>query len=273
MTQPVTFAAMPAPVPAPAPMVPASAVVEAREGPSTSGLEVAKIIQAVTRTLAWRDLEALDAGREVVLRLDEALLPQTVLTFRPATVTEPADIAGAAPQTQVLVSVETRSQEVREFLDSNGQALIEAMSREAPSVRWVRGVVNSWLDKPGVLSADPSSALSAVASADPAQPLVASAAASTSQGGASLDRDAQSASQPDSDESGGSDGSASQGRGSSSGSSSEQGQGQGDSRSTLAASGLEERARADAVQRWSNLSETARQRASQAFAEAVDGRA
>ena len=269
--QPVTSAGMLAP--APAPMIPVSAVVQAQEGASASGLDAAKIVQAVTRTLAWRDLEALDAGREVVLRLDEALMPETVLTFRASKVTNPAEAAGVAPQTEVLVSLETRSREVREFLDSHGQSLIDAMSREAPSVRWVRGAVNSWLDKPGALSADLSSALSAAAPVDTAQPLVASAAAATPHGGASRDRDAQGASQPDSRDSDGSGGSSSQERGSSSGSSPDQGQGQTEGRSPAAISALDEGARAEAAQRWSTLSETARQRASQDFAEAVDGRA
>jgi hypothetical protein len=127
--------------PPPIVFAPAAPPLAGREGPSASGLEVAALIQQVTRVLGMRDLDALDAGREVVVRLDEFILPQTVLKFRPvaAELSNPRDAGGA----QILVSVQTDSDEVRAFLDAHSKALIDAMAIEAPGLRWQPGAVNT----------------------------------------------------------------------------------------------------------------------------------
>ena len=45
------------------PVVVQAASIAAPQGPAADRFEVAQIVQQVTRTLAWRDLDALQAGR------------------------------------------------------------------------------------------------------------------------------------------------------------------------------------------------------------------
>ena len=266
-----------APIPVasvPVPGVVAQAVAMPPQGPLASRLDAAAIVQQVTRALAVRDLEALDAGREVVLRLDETLLPQTVLSFKPMSVAVPGagvGTDGAAATPQVLVSLETRSDEVRAFLDTHGETLIAAMAREAPGLHWVRGAANSWLDRSAAVPVEPALTLAQATTGDSTPPVLAagSTSASNSQGGASRERDAEPGLQGDRG------GSGTQDRGSSSGSSAGQGQGRDDNPPAAVAGALDDaaRARARAAESWSGLSEAARQQAARAFTDAVDGRA
>jgi hypothetical protein len=161
------------------PVVVQAASVAVPQGPAADRFEVAQIVQQVTRTLAWRDLDALQAGREVVLHLDESLMPQTVLTFRPAVAGPGA--AGSAQGAEVVVSLQTQSPEVREFLDTHGAALVQDMARQAPGLRWAPTPELAWQ---GAASAGPAG----VAGIDPelrtgdAVPVVAASAGASAQG-------------------------------------------------------------------------------------------
>lgn len=243
-------------------------------GSTGSQLDVASIVKQVTRTLALRDLEALDAGREVVLRLDESLLPQTVLSFKPMAVAASgagAGAGGASPSPEVLVSLETRSDEVRAFLNAHGQTLIEAMAREAPGMHWVRGAANSWLNGTAGMPSETALAQTAAASLDPSPTAAAvapaSASPSTQQGSASRDQQPPASFQDERS------GTGSQDRGSSSGSSSGQDSREGRAPAAPPPADDPSPARAQAADRWAGLSEAARQQAAQSFEGAVDGRA
>jgi hypothetical protein len=256
----------------PAPFVTRDATMPS-PGPTGSQLDVASIVKQVTRTLALRDLEALDAGREVVLRLDESLLPQTVLSFKPmAVAASGAGAADGAPSSpEVLVSLETRSDEVRAFLNAHGQTLIEAMAREAPGMHWVRGAANSWLNGTAGMPSETALAQTAAASLDPgptaAAVAPASVSTSTQQGSASRDQQPPASFQDERS------GAGSQDRGSSSGSSSGQGSREGRAPAAPPPADDPSPARARAADRWAGLSEAARQQAAQSFEGAVDGRA
>ena len=110
------------------------AAAASSQAPVRDPLSAEHIVQYVTRTLARRDLEALSAGREVVLRLDDRLLPETTLTFQPLTDDLPGSNSAQPPQ--VLISLRTESPEVNAFLTAHADDLVEAMSREAPGIRW-----------------------------------------------------------------------------------------------------------------------------------------
>ena len=110
------------------------AAAASAQAPVRDPLSAEHIVQYVTRTLARRDLEALSAGREVVLRLDDRFLPETTLTFQPLTDDLPGGNPAQAPQ--VLISLRTESSEVNAFLTAHADDLVEAMSREAPGIRW-----------------------------------------------------------------------------------------------------------------------------------------
>ena len=277
------------------PLVVQAASIAAPQGPAADRFEVAQIVQQVTRTLAWRDLDALQAGREVVLHLDEALMPQTVLTFRPA-VAGPgtaADGLGA----EVVVSLQTQSTEVREFLDTHGQALVEAMARQAPGLRWAPTPELAWQGTVPVVT--PSLTTDTTVSR-PASVFTQSTDSNSARPGrAELpvtdptlrtgDNTLQGASATSSGAAGqqawpGDDGASSSGRGQGSsgqqerdpsqGQSSGQGQGQqGQGQGQGSSPGANDRADADAAARWSSQSEAARTQAAVAFADAVDAQA
>jgi len=273
-----------------------AASVAAPQGPAADRFEVAQIVQQVTRTLAWRDLDALQAGREVVLHLDEALMPQTVLTFRPAVAGPGAAADGLGAE--VVVSLQTQSTEVREFLDTHGQALVEAMARQAPGLRWAPTPELAWQGTAPVVTPSlttdtafsrPANVLTQAADSNAARtgrteltvtdPTLRTGdtlqVASTTSSGAA----GQQAWQGD-------DGAASSGRGQGSsgqqerdpsqGQSSSQGQGQqgqGQGQGQGFSTGANDRADTDAAVRWSSQSEAARTQAAAAFADAVDAQA
>jgi hypothetical protein len=101
-----------------------AAPVESTRGPGLAGMELTELVRQVNRTLAQRDLDALQSGREVVLRLDDARLPQTALVLRPQ---------GG----EMVASLQTQSAEVQQFLDVNLARLVAAMAAEVPGLRWV----------------------------------------------------------------------------------------------------------------------------------------
>jgi hypothetical protein len=210
------------------------------QGPALDRFDVAQMVAQVTRTLAWRDLDALQAGREVVLHLDEALMPQTVLTFRPVATGPGAPADGLGPE--VEVSLQTQSTEVRAFLDNHGQALVEAMARQAPGLRWAPA--------PELALQGPAPAATAVLAASPGQ-----GTGRDADGGSGSARDPDARDRQERDPSQGQPSSQGQGQG-------HQGQG--------ASAGSGDRADADAVARWGSESEAARSRAMSAFADALD---
>lgn len=225
------------------------------QGPAADRFEVVQIVQQVTRALAWRDLDALQAGREVVLHLDDALLPQTVLTFRPSVAA--ADGLGA----EVVVSLQTQSTEVREFLDTHGQELVEAMARQAPGLRWAPVPELAWHGTAGAVALVLTGLDPTLRTADAVQAASAVPGAASGQGARDDDRSSSS---------GRGDGSSGQqDRDSGQGQPSSQGQGafQG------APNGAGDRGNVDAASRWADQSEAARGRAAAAFADAVDAAA
>ena len=225
------------------------------QGPAADRFEVVQIVQQVTRALAWRDLDALQAGREVVLHLDDALLPQTVLTFRPSVAA--ADGLGA----EVVVSLQTQSTEVREFLDTHGQELVEAMARQAPGLRWAPVPELAWHGTAGAVALVLAGLDPSLRTADAVQAASAVPGAASGQGARDDDRSSSS---------GRGDGSSGQqDRDSGQGQPSSQGQGafQG------APNGAGDRGNVDAASRWADQSEAARGRAAAAFADAVDAAA
>jgi hypothetical protein len=279
------------------PVVVQAASIAAPQGPAADRFEVAQIVQQVTRTLAWRDLDALQAGREVVLHLDEALMPQTVLTFRPAVAGPGAAADGLGAE--VVVSLQTQSTEVREFLDTHGQALVEAMARQAPGLRWAPTPELAW--QGGTAPVVTPALTTDTAFSRPANVLTQAADNNAARAGrAELpvtdptlrtgDNTLQVASTTSSGAAGqqawqGDDGASSSGRGQGSsgqqerdpsqgqssgqgqGQQGQQGQGQGSSPSA------NDRADADAAARWYSQSEAARSQAAAAFADAVEAQA
>jgi hypothetical protein len=205
------------------------------QGPAADRFEVMQIVQQVTRTLAWRDLDALQSGREVVLHLDDALLPQTVLTFRPA-VAAPGAVADGLGA-EVVVSLQTQSAEVRDFLETHGQAMVEAMARQAPGLRWAPAPELAWQG-------------AAASGGAPGQ-------------GAERDDDGSSSSGRGQGSSGQQERDPSQGQPS--------GQNQGAFQGAL--NGAGDRANADAATHWAGQSEAARGQAAAAFTDAVDAAA
>jgi hypothetical protein len=247
------------------PVVVPAASVAAPQGPAADRFEVAQIVQQVTRTLAWRDLDALQAGREVVLHLDESLMPQTVLTFRPAVAGPGAAADGLGAE--VVVSLQTQSADVRDFLDTHGAALVEAMARQAPGLRWAPTPELAWkgtaiTGPAGVAGIDP-----ALRTGDAVPVAAAASAGASGQGagqGAAQGDDAGSSSGRGQGSSGQQDRDPSQGQPSS------QGQGQGQGQGAFQGSSAGATDRADAAARWASQSEAARGQAAAAFADAVD---
>ena len=95
----------------------------------------ASVIKDVMRTLARRDLEALNSGREITLRLDNKLVPSTTLVLRPAS-DQAADVSESfAPQ--IRVTLETESPEVAMFLRGHSATLANTLNREFPGL--IRG--------------------------------------------------------------------------------------------------------------------------------------
>jgi hypothetical protein len=90
----------------------------------------ASVIKDVIRTLARRDLEALDSGREITLRLDNKLLPSTTLVLRSES-DKSADVSESVTP-QIRVTLKTESPEVAMFLRSHSATLTETLNRELP---------------------------------------------------------------------------------------------------------------------------------------------
>ncbi|MEK9869408.1 MAG: hypothetical protein VW831_06750, partial [Gammaproteobacteria bacterium] len=98
------------------------------QGARADAYAVADVVKQVVQTLARRDLEGLSAGREIVVRLDDRLIPDTTLVLRAA----PSGANGIdeVPNPQLTLSLQTESPDVADFLSNHTSELLDLVDHE-----------------------------------------------------------------------------------------------------------------------------------------------